>query len=490
MVAIRTPEEIRDGALITLKNALIRRGVTNPPVLPGSDFYLEFTAIANEVSVADANFFTALQGVFADGGDLEDLTRVADAFRIAGLRPASRSQGSASLVTTSPTLVNDGAQAVDANGAIYEVVGGGIVSTGDVFTIRSVATGEATNLPEGATLRWLLPPPFAQSEFAVAAGGLKGGADVESVDAFRARIGDWFAHPPKSGNPAHVASFAEAADASVGKAFVYPGAEGPGTIHVAVAARPSVTNVNRELDGTLVSGTIAPFVVGQCPGHPYVQVNSVQNSPATVVVALAMTKGWLDPSPAMLWDGGLWPRVTLASSGTSIVVASAIQPTVGKRLSYIDRRTWRVYTATILASTLSFANHWQLTLSDSFPGVAANDFIFPALTNAQSYVDAIVARFALMGPGEKLAAFSPLTAGGRRQPISDESWPSGIDGAFLSVVERTDPAIATSFFYLRAAGAATSVSPFAPFVPALPASLADGPRIFTPYHVAFYPAVL
>ncbi|HAR61716.1 MAG TPA: baseplate J protein [Alcanivorax sp.] len=104
----------------------------------------------------------------------------------------------------------------DSDGIQYQLDAGvtlsQFVATGDV---TAVEPGAAGNADSGQTLTLLDPEPGVNSQIVVKAPGLTGGAEFESVEAWRARLLQRIQRPPQGGSIADYESWARAAHPSI-----------------------------------------------------------------------------------------------------------------------------------------------------------------------------------------------------------------------------------------------------------------------------------
>jgi len=496
---------IRDDILRTTKNGLIKQGVSNPYVGPNSEWFIHATALGNELAVVQANAIVKADQLMPDTAIDEDLARIAS---VVGLekQPAAGSIGGVILTTSQTTPVTTGAELTDAAGLRYAVTTGGSYANGATIPIRAVDTGAATNHAEGDILTWVNAPPYADDKAAVAAGGLVNGIDAEDDEVLRARVLSVFRNPPGAGNWEHVAELAEEASASVQKAFVMPAIQGPGTVHVAVAAAPTATNKSRVLATAKLNGDVEPYVKGKLPEHAHIVVTTVYDVSVDVAIALSLPEaptasppgpggGWVNGTPWPAPDGVSYYRhqVTAVTSETQFTVNAQTSPTANvTRICWLSPFTWQLYRG-LVTSVSGTAGAYVITVDTPFTGVAVDGVIWPDCQNAQSYVDALIDAFALMGPGEKTSNASALVRGFRHPPPATGEWPSALGPAFLrKVTDAGDEVLAAQFFWRNRAAtgagdaALEMTGSSGKLEPPVPASLTDAPRILTPRNCGFY----
>lgn len=494
---VRDSATIRDGILRVIRSGLISRGVTNPNVLPGSDWYVEAQAIANQLAVIEANAVIKADELMPDTSTGDGLSRICAVFGITK-QAAAGSTGSVTITASAAVSINSGDKLVDGQGLSYQATVTGTYNSGDSVPIESVSTGKETNLDAGSVLRWVATPAFCDEKVTVTAGGLVNGADAEDDEALRARLFALLQSPPLSGNAEHVAEWAEASTGSVQKAFVYPAIQGPSTVHAAVTAAPTSTNKSRQVAAATVTGIVSPYVQGQLPEHAYAVVTTVTDVNADVAIALALPEaptasppgpggGWINGTPWPSPDGSSTFRCTVTgvTSTTVFTVDATTSPNVNvSQICWLSPYTWTLHSALVTAVS-GTSGAYTITLDKPFPNIATGCYIWPKAQNAQTYVNAVLGAFALMGPGEKTSNVSALVRG-FRHPRSSAGWQMTLGTHLTSAVIDAADEVQAATFYHRTDGSTTVTGASSTVTPQISASLSDAPKIFVPRHIAFY----
>lgn len=498
---VKSPKDIRDDFLRTIRMGLIKIGVASPNVSPGSEFDIEARAISNELTVLYANIQTKADDLMPDTATGTNLDRWATQIGLSR-RTATGASGSIIYSTSAPVLIATGEQLIDTAGLRYAVTTGGIYDDGDRIPIAGVDTGTETNLAEDDIVRWSATPPFAQPEASVASPGLANGVADEDDETLRGRVLDRMSNPPSTGNAVHVAGFAEQSDGRVQKAFVYPAYRGPGTLSVAVTATPTATNKSREVDATVLTTIVSPYVTGQLPEHVQVDVTTVVDMTTDVSIGLSLPAppnasppgpggGWLDGSPWPVIDNSsvFFATVTVVTNTTSIALTAvaARNPIAGStRIQYVSHTgtdAFTIYTATVLTCAEAPAGTFTITLDAPLVGVAVGDYIFPASERAASYATALLTSFAAMGPAEKRAI--PFSREYRRpQPSLD--WPASLGPVQLRAISNSGDEVLDTQWLYRTNSDATVSGGAGLMTPAVQVVITDAPKIFTPRKLGFY----
>lgn len=501
---VKSAPEHRDDMLRTIRSMLIARGVSDPAVGPDSDFYVLATALSNELAVCGANNVIKADEQMPDTAEDDDEEGTTALSRIAGFlglskRAASGSVGHVIFDATAASAITVGANLTDQYGQTYSVDVGGTYSDGDLVPISAVSTGKGTNLPEGSVLKWSgTSPAYSAPTALVSTGGLVNGADAETNDELRARIFAFFQNPPAAGNWSHCAKVAVESTSRVQAASVYPAVQGAGTVHIAVTASPTATNKSRVVAPTVMNGTVEPYVVGILVEHVDVTITSVADVNADLAIGLTLPEaptasppgpggGWLNGTPWPAPDGSSSFRapVTAVTSTTVFSVEAATAPQAGvTRIAWLSPTDWKLHRAKVTAVGAPSGGSYPITIDTPFTGIAVGCLIWPDCQNAQTYVDAVIATFATMGPGEKTSNVT-LIVRGFRHPRPITAYPYTLGPHFTNALVKISE-VASAQFLHRTDGTTTLTGASGTVSPQLPAAITDAPNVFVPRHIAFY----
>ncbi len=494
---VRDSVTIREGLLRVVRSGLIERGVTNPNVTPGSDWFIEMQAVANQLAVVEANCLIKADELMPDTATEDGLARICAIFGLSK-QAAAGSIGAVVITASASTTITTGAELIDADGLTYKVLTGGIYADGASVPIVAVSVGEDTNHAAGDILRWVSAPAFTDEKVTVGTGGLINGINEEDDEVLRGRLYALLQNAPGSGNAEHVAEIAEASTPSVQKAFVNPAIQGPSTVHVAVTAAPTETNKSRELAAATMAGTVTPYIQGQLPEHADITVTTVEDVDADVAFGLILPEaatasppgpggGWLDGTPWPAPDASSTWRCTVTgvTSTTVLTVDATTSPTINvSRIAWLSPYEWKLYTALVVGVS-GTSGAYVITLDQPFVGITTGCYIWPNCQNAQIYVDAVLAQFALMGPGEKSSNASALVRGFRR-PRPAAGWPMTLGGHLTRAITTAQTEVESAQFFYRTDGTTTLTDSSGSVTPQLPSAVTDAPKIFVPRHIALY----
>lgn len=134
-------------------------------------------------------------------------------------------------------------------GTLYQLGGNRYVVDTDITivagigagTVKADEAGAAANLDAGATLTLVAPVSGIDNSASVTA-NIGGGADTESVDAWRDRLLFRIQNPPQGGSKSDYARWAKGAHPAVSHVWVYPHEAGIGTVTIRFMSYGSTVN--------------------------------------------------------------------------------------------------------------------------------------------------------------------------------------------------------------------------------------------------------
>ncbi|MDT4329754.1 baseplate J/gp47 family protein [Methylomonas sp. MV1] len=173
------------------------------------------------------------------------------------------------------------------NGLDYKVLAAVELGAGSTaVSIRCQTAGSAGNLIAGQTLTLIDPVPGVNNTLMVAVGGLTGGAEQETVEAWRARVADeWrtmVTRGARSGKPDDYRFWARTAHPSVTTALVQPQALGLGTVIV----RPICNALVNRLPTSAVINAVSAYLADIAPATADWSVVSPLVRPVNVTIDL------------------------------------------------------------------------------------------------------------------------------------------------------------------------------------------------------------
>lgn len=332
-------------------------------------------------------------------------------------------------------------------GEQFSVTTSGLYLPGDLIPIQGVSTGPQTNVPAGATIQWVSPPPGILGSAKVFentdGSGISGGANEETDDELVAALEQLFAEPASSGNTAEIIQFVEKLKGiAIQKAFVYPCITGPGVYCVVFTMRPTTAGASRLPNGTHIA-LVDAALRAQFPGDDGVMVATVLDDLVTPMVKVRWRTDitdWADNAP--------WPNYAV----TPVVVSGAatptessarlsnctVAPTVGKTIAFYDTTTStfkpkRILTVSLVSGT-TYDVTFDLTGGASDPSFvpATGAIVSPWAAGMGIVVEPLLNYVDKQGPGEQVASFVDPGVRQRRDPEPNPSvWPSSISNAIL-----------------------------------------------------------
>jgi len=497
-LVVKDAVTIRDDQLRTIKNGLIKQGVTRPNVGPNSDWHITATALGNELAVIGANGIVMGDQMMPDTATGEDLDRICQLYALVR-QPAGPSIGPVIIEASADSPIVTGQTLVDAAGLRFEVVVGGTYEDEESITIRAIDTGYATNHAEGDVLQWETAPPYCSDKVIVGAGGLVNGIDAEDDEVLRERLFSLLRTPPGAGNWEHCAEVAEESDPSVQKAFVYPAAQGPSTVHIAVCAAPTETNKSRVVATATMNGVIRPYVIGKLPTHAAIVVTTIEDVACDLAIAISLPEaptanppgeggGWTNgtPWPAPGSSGSDIATVLSVTSSSQFIVSASTAPTPNvSRVMWLSPYDWTFYSALVTSYVSNALGTYEIIIDTAFPNIAAGCYISPECENGEDYFNALLAEFALMGPGEKSSNTSVL-ARGYRHPTIGAGWQMSVGPAMMRALTNGFEEVNAAQFLYRAAALTTVYGSAGSLTPDVPGTVTDAPKQFIPRHIGIY----
>lgn len=171
--------------------------------------------------------------ILPDTAESELLDRHAAIWGLAR-KAAGPATGAVTLSGADGSIIPAGTMLRRADGADYATDAEATVAgdTADA-AVTALSPGAAGNADAGVALALISPVSGVLSRATVAAGGLTGGADIETDDALRARVLARIQQPPHGGAGFDYVTWALEV-AGVTRAWVYPGEMGLGTVTVRI----------------------------------------------------------------------------------------------------------------------------------------------------------------------------------------------------------------------------------------------------------------
>lgn len=493
--------EIRDQLLRDLRLSAIDAGIDEPPVQPGTDWFLLATAVANECLIGFAN-----QAIGLDASNIltatgPDLDAIRDGLGIDQIGPSGSSGKTRIRVDGSVTIPN-GTAFLLPNGKRGQTVGVVInPSDEDEIDVESIDTGDDTNLGAGEIVRFVSPPTNLRTEATVSTGApLSGGSDgedpntLEGASRMRQRILDTLRNKPAGGNWSHVREIALESLGSVVDCYVYPAPGGPGSAKVVPVRDFDIDNndYSRALSSAALQ-TVRTALQAQLPTPQEIVVEAASDVEVDFTLKFTLPDsslsggnglGWIDPAP--------WPPLVVADSSTvtitavtssndgiTVDAATTTAPIAGlTHIAWWSTVDLKFYTAAVISQT-GATTAWVLTLdralvSTDGSGPSIGDYVCPAAQNLDLYGKAWVDLFRSLGPGEVTTDANRIPRAKRHPFVASED-PSDISATTLAAYVKQFPEITD---YATGYSSATA--------PSVPATVADAVQILVPRKFAVY----
>lgn len=104
-----------------------------------------------------------------------------------------------SVTVTGTGIVEAGSLLQRTDGVQYEVITEAVISGSSPVDVKCITAGQIGNITATSTLTFVVPVPGVQSTITASGGDVSGGADIESIDAWRARFQEKVQQPPHGG---------------------------------------------------------------------------------------------------------------------------------------------------------------------------------------------------------------------------------------------------------------------------------------------------
>lgn len=499
VIQIPTVTELRDQYLRDIRLAAIEAGLDEPPVGPGTDYFLDATATANLSEVGLANIALASKdlSVLEGGATGAALDKIREAYGLPEVSAAG-SSGKIKLTITGSTTIPSGTVLKLPNGLRIETVGTALnPSDGAEIDVTAIDTGEATNWPGGTVVQFVSPPSNVERDARVSYGSpLTGGTDIETDARKRARILNTLRNKPAGGNWAYLRQLVLDNVPSVQDCYVYPAIGGPASqVVVPVKSYDRANNDYSRAPSSAALQTIRGLIQSDASTaiETVVRASADQEVDFTIKVDIPDSalsggngQGWTDPAP--------WPSLEVADSNSVAVSAvtdndnitvdaqTATAPVDGQtHIAWWSPADRKFYTALVVSHSGS-AGAWVLELDQPLlgkdgVGPAIGDYICPAAQNLEKYGDAWVALFEELGPGQMTSDADRLQGGrASRHPLVGDEDPSDITNVALGRISSRHPEITDIEF-----GVSATTSP------TVPATVDDPPNVLVPGNFAVYP---
>ncbi len=469
-----TPSELLEIHLDVLRWAFRAEGI-EPEIRVGSELYRRAMANANLAAIPIANGrISALDAnpLKATGQPLLDLA----AIWAVKPRPAGKAAGGVLITVSSGTVTIPEGFVYVIGSERYQTTGTGTYADGATVEVQALAGGAGGNQAAGVSGVWESAAIGALNKTAVVdAGGIHDGVNADSEETLRARLLRKLSAAPVGGNWAMAVQVVENASASVEAAYAYPAARGPGSFNIAVTAAGG--------SRTLAAATLTDLraaLAAEYPGQEDILVTTVQAQYVDISIATTLPLplsasgvggGWLDSGP---WPAEDCKVTNIIGGGNTLVIDSVAKPNVGA--SFAIWWGGAVYHYNVASPVAGSAGAWQVTPQGGLAGADPNGMYVSADAVAlDAYLAAVVAKVALLGPGQ-ITDLPELLPRALRQPSQETpgAVPSDLTSPILYAVQTAYPEIQDIAWGVRYDAGTTGTV----VTPGIPATTADPPCVF------------
>lgn len=333
------------------------------------------------------------------------------------------------------------------SGLIYQCTKTAHYSDQSQVPVSAADTGPSTNQAADVVLQWSAPRYGMDPTTTVVeqsdGSGLSGGTDVETDDAYVARIIEARAQRSNSGNDAEYQRQSRLTPGvAVEQAFTYPAILGPGTIGLTFTLKPQATGGSRAPNAAQLA-EVEAWLRGQFPADDGLVMCSLLDEDLTVSARIkwsATVDSWADTVqwPPFYEIGGTPGAVIISGSPTSATTftvscdgadyTGVAQPVAGQSFGLFDATHGRFSRKKILSFTGT--GPWVVTCdtaqsaTDTSYVPVDDQRLCPWSESLTLLVAPALDYLGRMGPGEQVA--TPPLDGQRqtRSPLANpSSWP-------------------------------------------------------------------
>ncbi|UOF77294.1 baseplate J-like protein [Caudoviricetes sp.] len=491
---------IREQWLQDLRLAALDAGLDEPPIEPGTDFYLEAEANAQLALIGLANIAISARdaSVLDATGDALDAIRKGDGLPEV---PPAGSSGKIRINVAGPTTIPNATQGKLANGLRFKTVGVVVnPADGQEIDVAAIDTGAATNAKGGSAVQFVSPPTNVSRAAVVSSDfPLTGGADVETDARKRDRVLNTRRNKPAGGNWAYWRQFVQDNYAAIQDTYVYCAPGGPSSqLIVPTKAFDRTNNNYSRAPSDALMQTIRSAVQAKAGSFAETVVRGPADQAADFTLKVEIPQSTLSGGNGQGWtNSDPWPQLEVSDGGRVAIAVGGVgtdndlltidadtstSPIAGQTeiawWSSVDRK---FYTALVVdVDGASVAGNWIVTLDRPLVGIdgvgpADGDYICPNAQNLSAYGDTWVTFLESLGPGEVTNDPDRIPRALRNPSAADED-PYSVNGATLTRVSSKHPEITNIAFG------------YAPVTaPTIPATVADPPNVLTPRRFAVYP---
>ena len=481
-----TVEELVNIGLRNVAGAAARRGLT-VNVLPGSELWMRFNAIARQVVGIYANNKLGLAASSPQDATEDDLPALAAQFGVVA-RPAQAASGFVTIkVVTGTVTIPVGFECTASNGVTYEVTQNylGLANGADVEIVARTG-GAHTNLSAGETVNWTAASlGNLKRDATVESGGVEDGTDGDSVEVVRQRLLKRLSRAAVGGNWAAIAEWAEGASSAIADAYVYPAIQGPGSYGVALVSADG----DRTVTDAVVNAA-ATAITAEVPGRANGNITTVLPQEVDVVFAVsAEAPKYAGGKGNGFRDGSPWPndtsgavKVTAYNSGTGTITVNTASLGVlapNHHIGIWDPDSETMYEYTVLTATDAGATV-DITVIGGFSLDHTGAYVSAGAVNLRTWAANALAAMRTLGPGEKSSSTWVLPRA-RRRPTPDVQGPMKLTSRICSAISDASPEILGIEYSNRYATGTTSTLT----APTVPVASTDPPNILVLKHLAF-----
>lgn len=437
---IKTPsvDQIRTRLLSTIQNSLISKGISEPNVGFGSDYYIRAQSMAEQIQLSNdlsMQKFNSLQSETATSTDLEYLANSKGLYR----KEPAQATGYITVSLSSSSVLIPALTELSSpdNGSVYTVFTDTTVTAANPYVkVVSKNVGSNANIAAGFYLTFSRPPTYIATK-ALIYTDIAGGSDIESDASLQSRLIQLEQNPPTSGNVGDIIRVAMDSHPLIKDVYVYPCINGPASANVCVMQDyNTLTDKTRDIADVNVLNLVQSNLANTMP--PYAEYFVFTAQPDNVDVSVYMSfenNQFVDDLPFPTIFPSVSPYLSELNSSTITAIStdklqitfSSTRNAFGYRnkinIGYITSTyEYKQVEATLISATFQSSPYtaWLITANLSIPmNVEVDQYIFPALKDGQLYVNTMVEYISKLAPGQKTTNVYMTRA--KRQPANIKS---------------------------------------------------------------------
>jgi hypothetical protein len=488
--------EIRDQWLQDVRLAAIDTGVAEPPIEPGSDWYLQGEANGQLALVGLANISISAKGMSVLDAEGDDLDAIREGDGLPVVSPIG-STGKIRVSVAGPTTIGANTQLKLPNGLRIKTTTATVNPADQAeIDVSAIDVGSLTNLKGGSAVTFVVAPTNVNRTATVSNDfPLTGGTDAETDARKRDRILNTRRNKPAGGNWAYWRQLALDNFASVVDCYVYCAPGGPSSkVVVPMRGFDRANNSYTRAPSAALVEAIRSLIWSDSDGSIETVTRASVDEPVDFTLKVKIPDSSLAGGNGQGWtNSSVWPTLEVSDGGRVMISSvtdndtiqigadTATPPVAGQTEIAWWSPADRLFYSALVVSVGGSTGAWDVELDRPLVGIdgvgpSVGDFISPNAQNLTKYGETWVAMMEALGPGELIESPDDRLPRALRNPHAADEDPYDVTNASLQVVTGKHPEV-TNISY----GYAPQTEP------TIPSSVDDPPNVLVPRHFACYP---